>query len=112
MRTNEAVEVDVPYPWSLIAGGGALWIGHHVSPRVMRFDVDSLEETVELDFDTNPRGLAFGGGRIWVATEDGLHAIDPASNEVTRIVEFGPFPADTGPIGAGFLDGSVWVSIE
>ncbi len=113
MRTNEAVEVDVDsYPWSLTAGGGALWIGHHVSPRVKRFDANTLKESAELEFDTNPRGLAFGGGRIWVATEDGLHAIDPVSNEVTRVVEFGPFPADTGPIGVGFLDGSVWVSIE
>jgi sugar lactone lactonase YvrE len=113
MRTNEALEVDVgSYPWSLTAGGGALWIGHHVSPRVMRLGPDTLEESVELEFDTNPRGLAFGGGRIWVASEAGLHPIDPASNEVIRIVEFGPFPSDTGPIGVGFLDGSVWISIE
>ena len=113
MRANAAVEFDVEsFPWSLTAGGGALWIGHHVNPKVKRFDAVTLEETAELQFDTNPRGLAFGGGVIWVATEDGLYAVDPASSQVTRIVEFGPFPFDTGPIGVAFLDGSVWVSIE
>jgi streptogramin lyase len=113
MRTNEAVEIDVDaYPWSLVAGGGALWIGHHVSPKVVRFDPQSLEFSTKLSFDTNPRGLAFGGGRIWVATEDGLYAVDPQTEEVTRLVEFGAFPPDTGPIGVAFLDGDVWISIE
>jgi hypothetical protein len=65
-------------------------IGHQVSPKVVRFDPESLEFSTELSFDTNPRGLVFGGGRIWVATEDGLYAIDPATDEVARVTEFGP----------------------
>jgi hypothetical protein len=47
-----------------------------------------------------------------VATENSLLRIDPATNEVTSIAEFGPFPADTGLTSVAFLDGAVWVSIE
>jgi len=33
INTNESVAVDVDrFPWSLAAGAGSMWIGHHVSP--------------------------------------------------------------------------------
>jgi sugar lactone lactonase YvrE len=89
-----------------------MWIGHHVFPKVRRFDPDSLEVTADIALDADPRGLAFGGGRLWVATENTLLSIDPATDEVTTIAEFGPFPTDTGLTSVAYLDGAVWVSIE
>jgi hypothetical protein len=47
-----------------------------------------------------------------VATENALLTIDPATDEVTRIAEFGPFPSDTGLTSVAYLDGAVWVTIE
>jgi streptogramin lyase len=113
MRTNESVAVAVDsFPWSVVEEGGSLWVSHRVDPRVVRLDRSTLHVSAELPFETNPRGLTFGGGRIWVATEDGLYAIDPATNAVTRTLAVGPFPVDTGPIGIAYLAGSVWISIE
>jgi streptogramin lyase len=109
----EAVPVDVErFPWSLAAGDGSMWLGHQVFPRVRRFDPDTLEISADIALDADPRGLAFGGGRLWVATENTLLSIDPATDEVTSIAEFGPFPTDTGLTSVAYLDGAVWVSIE
>jgi DNA-binding beta-propeller fold protein YncE len=109
----ETVPVDVErFPWALAAGDGSMWIGHHVLSKVLRFDPDTLEVTADIALDADPRGLAFGGGRLWVATENALLSIDPASNAVTSIAEFGPFPTDTGLTSVAYLDGAVWVSIE
>jgi streptogramin lyase len=109
----EAVPVEVErFPWTLAAGDGSMWIGHHVFPKVRRFDPDTLEVTADIALEADPRGLAFGDGRLWVATENALLTIDPATDEVTRIAEFGPFPSDTGLTSVAYLDGAVWVTIE
>jgi streptogramin lyase len=109
----EAVPVPVErFPWSLAAGDGSMWIGHHVLPKVLRFDPDTLQVTADIALEADPRGLAFGDGRLWVATENALLGIDPDTGEVTNLAEFGPFPADTGLASAAYLDGTVWVSIE
>lgn len=113
MRTNEARRVEVGrYPWSLAAGAGSLWISHHVDAKVVRFRPDNAEPQAEFKFDTNPRGLAYGRGKLWVATEDSLHAIAAGTNEVALVTEFGPFAPDTGPIGVAVIEGSIWLSIE
>jgi streptogramin lyase len=113
VRSNEAVQVDVdPEPGALAFGDGSVWIGHEVGPKVTRFDDETLEVLAEVPLEEAPRGLAFGDGLLWVATESGLSSIDPATNEVTRTIELGSFPHDTGPIGIAYLDGGVWISIE
>jgi DNA-binding beta-propeller fold protein YncE len=109
----EAVPVEVErFPWSLAAGDGSMWIGHHVFPKVRRFDPNTLEVTADIPLEADPRGLAFGGGRLWVATENALFSIDPATDEATSIAEFGPFPTDTGLTSVAYLDDAIWVSIE
>jgi DNA-binding beta-propeller fold protein YncE len=111
--TNEAVAVDVDrFPWSHAAGDGSMWIGHHVVPKVVRLDPHTLEVLAEVPLEADPRGLAFGGGRLWVTTESALLTIDPTTEAVTRTIRFGPFPRETGLTGVAYLDGVVWVSIE
>jgi streptogramin lyase len=113
MDTLEAVPVDVArFPWSLVAGDGSMWIGHHVLPKVWRLDPHTLEVSAEVLLDADPRGLGFGGGLLWAATESALLTVDPASGDVTTVAEFGPFPRDTGLTDIAFLDGDVWVSVE
>lgn len=113
MRSIDVTQVPVdPFPWSVTAADGSLWIGQQVDPKVVRLDLNTMRTIAEVPLETNPRGLAFGNGLLWVATEDGLQVIDPATNAVIRTTEFGTFPPDTGPIGVAFLDDSVWVSIE
>lgn len=89
-----------------------MWIGHVIPPKVVRFDPDTLEVLAEVPLEAAPRGLAFGGGRLWVTTERALVTVDPATGAVDRAIQFGTFPRDTGPIGVAYLDGAVWVSIE
>jgi DNA-binding beta-propeller fold protein YncE len=111
--TNDAVAVDVDrYPWTLVAGDGSMWIGHHIVPKVVRFDPHTLVVFAEVPLEADPRGLAFGGGRLWVTTESALVTVDPATDAVERTIEFGPFPRDTGLTGVAYLDGAVWVSVE
>jgi streptogramin lyase len=113
VRTNESVAVDVDrFPYSLAAGDGSLWIGHHVASKLRRVDPHTLEMVAELPLEADPRGLAFGGGQLWVTTENTLLSVDPATNEVTRTIELGSFPRDTGLTGVAYLDDTVWVSIE
>jgi hypothetical protein len=113
IRTVEAVPVDVDrFPWSVTAGDGSMWIGHHVRPKVRRFDPLTLEISADVLLEADPRGLGFGGGRLWVATENSLLSIDPATGVVTTVAEFGPFPRDTGLTSIEYLDGDVWVSVE
>jgi hypothetical protein len=89
-----------------------MWIGHHVFPNVRSVDPDTLEVTADIALEADPRGLAFGDGRLWVATENTLLSIDPNTGEVTNLAEFGLFPTDTGLTSVTYLDGTVWVSIE
>ncbi len=113
MRTDEARIVKADrHAWSLVAGGGSLWMSHHVVPKVVRFHDNPADPIAEYSFPTNPRGMAYARGTLWVTTEDGLYTVRDDTGEVRRLVEFGPFPADTGPIGLAVLDGSAWISIE
>jgi streptogramin lyase len=111
LETDDVVEVPVdPLPWAVIPDGDSVWVSH--LRKVVRIDARSLEPVAELFFESNPRGLAAGGGRIWVAAEDGVHAIDPIEERVVMSVALGSYADDTGPIGIAYVDGSVWVSIE
>jgi streptogramin lyase len=111
--TDEASEVEVgPAPWGIAGGDGSVWVGHQVEPEVRRLDPGTGETTARVPLEEDVRGLAFGGGLLWVATDSGISAIDPNLDRVTATIELGHFETDTGPIGIGYLDGEVWVSIE
>jgi len=80
--------------------------------EVWRIDPETAKPTAKIPLDGPPRGLATGGGLVWVTTETALVSIDPATNEVARMVPLTTQIMDQGPIGVAYLDGSVWVSVE
>ena len=111
-RSAEMADVPAgPLPLALAVGAGSLWLGDE-SGEVWRIDPEMLKVAARIDIDGRLRGLGFGGGLVWVTTETGLLAIDPATDRVTLSVPLGDFETDTGPIGIGYAGGSVWVSVE
>jgi DNA-binding beta-propeller fold protein YncE len=98
-------------PWGLAEGAGSVWMGH-LSGEVWRIDPETAEPTAKIRVGTEVRGLGFGGGYLWVATESGLQSIDPATNEVSRKIPLMDPSPQVGPIGVAYLAGSVWISVE
>ncbi|MDQ3986675.1 MAG: hypothetical protein M3280_09285 [Actinomycetota bacterium] len=112
-RSTKATTIRVgAVPLALAAGAGSVWVGHELEREVWRLDPETTQPTAKIPIDGAIRGLAFGGGFVWVTTEGDLHSIDPATNEVTREIQLMSPSPDLGPIGVVYLDGSVWVSVE
>jgi branched-chain amino acid transport system substrate-binding protein len=96
-----------PYPTSVAAGLGAVWVLNGNTATVTRIDPDQLApvSTVRIGIERSPRRLAVGAGAVWVANGDGtLARIDPAGG-VPRIL----------PVAHGLNDlvvagGAVWVT--
>jgi DNA-binding beta-propeller fold protein YncE len=111
-RSGETADVPAgPLPLALAAGAGSLWLGDE-SGEVWRINPKTLKVTAKINVGGRLRRAGFGGGLVWVTTETGLLAIDPATNRVTMSVALGDFERDTGPTDIGYLGGSVWVSVE
>lgn len=100
-----------PLPWRLAAGAGSIWVGGG-DGQVRRIDPTTLRRVSATGVDGSVRSVAFGGGLLWVTTTARVEAIDPTTDEVTISLSLGDFEPDTGPTAVGFLDDSVWVSIE
>jgi hypothetical protein len=49
---------------------------------------------------------------VWVSTESGVLALDPATNEVVQTIELLEPLRETGPTSIAYLDGDLWVSVE
>jgi hypothetical protein len=58
------------------------------------------------------RGVAFGGGRVWVSTETGVVALDPATNGAVQTITLLEPERESGPTSMAYLDGDLWVSVE
>jgi outer membrane protein assembly factor BamB len=116
VRTQE-VRIVVPSarpgvgPWGVAAGAGSVWMGQSYG-EVWRLDPPTGRPEAKVPVDGPVRGVAFGGGFVWVTTEASLLSIDPATNEVARTIPLTNPEPDLGPIGVAYLDGSVWVSVE
>jgi streptogramin lyase len=52
---------------------------------------------------SEPRGLAVGGGYVWVTASDQLLRIDPATRAITRQ------HIEGSPVGVAFVTGNVWI---
>lgn len=113
VTTNSAKNVDTSIgPAAVTTGAGSLWVTHYV-PEVWRIDPDTtrVQAKIHLDAGTT-RGIAFGGGKVWVSTEAGVVAIDPATNKVTQTIDLMEPEREVGPTSIAYLDGDLWVSIE
>jgi DNA-binding beta-propeller fold protein YncE len=98
-------------PWGVAAGGASIWMGQQ-DGEVWRLDPATGRPEAKVPVDGPVRGVAFGGGFVWVTTEASLLSIDPGTNEVARTIPLTNPEHDLGPIAVAYLDGSVWVSVE
>ncbi len=99
-------------PWGYTTGAGSVWVGSESPGSVRRIDPKTGKTTVTIDTDPRVRGLGFGAGFVWVATESSLQRIDPKTNRLTRTTEITSPVHDKGPVGVVYLNGDVWVSVE
>jgi hypothetical protein len=113
LATNRAKQVEADTgPGAVATGTGSLWVAHYI-PVVWRIDPETTRVEAKIDLDTGTtRGIAFGGGRVWVSTESGVLALDPATNEVVQTIELLEPLRETGPTSIAYLDGDLWVSVE
>jgi DNA-binding beta-propeller fold protein YncE len=99
-------------PSGVATGADSLWVSHFV-PEVWRIDPETTRVQAKIRIGSGTtRGLAFGGGRVWVSTESGVVAIDPTTNRVVQKIELIEPEREVGPTGIAYLDGDLWVSIE
>jgi DNA-binding beta-propeller fold protein YncE len=113
VKTNAAKHFETSIgPAGVATGARSVWVTHNV-PEVWRIDPDTtrVQAKVHLESGTT-RGIAFGGGRVWVSTEAGVVAIDPPTNKVMQTIELIRPEREVGPTAIAYLDGDLWVSIE
>jgi sugar lactone lactonase YvrE len=113
VATNTAKNVAASIgPAGVATGAGSLWVSHYV-PEVWRIDPDTTRVQAKIHLDTGTtRSIAFGGGRVWVSTESGVVALDPATNKVVQMIDLIEPKREVGPTAIAYLDGDRWVSIE
>jgi hypothetical protein len=111
----------------LAGGQEGLWVARQIGTtpegRLIKVDPATMERLKQSPLDLKPRGLAVGGGSVWVFGQPtgngGLPAllrVDPKSGKVeSRVVLAGPSACSTtkftecDPVVAG---GGVWVSLR
>jgi YVTN family beta-propeller protein len=109
-RASRRVEDTVPLdgsPSRLAVGGGSVWAATDMGDRVYRIDQASerITDRISLPRDTHVEGLAYGFGRLWVATEHELLAYDPATDRLAR-----PFRIEVWPSALAVGAGAVWIA--
>jgi DNA-binding beta-propeller fold protein YncE len=86
----------------------AVWVSSPRQGQVLRIDPASDRVTARIDVGGRPGAIVAGGGRIWVADEDGagIAAIDAAGG---RVVKRGIAP-HSEPLRLAVGAGGLWVS--
>jgi hypothetical protein len=113
VATGALTEIDLEdLPLSVAEGAGSIWVALERSRTVARLDPSDGHTVARIRVDTPPRGIAFGGDRVWAATEGGMSEIDPSSNAVVREFRLVEARRNLGGSDLEYLDGTVWVSIE
>jgi YVTN family beta-propeller protein len=87
-------------------GEGALWIANETANTVTQFSPLTNAKLHDFDVGLGPRGVAVGGGDVWVADtgSDAVSRIDARSRSVTTIA------VGDAPIGIAYGEGAVWVA--
>jgi streptogramin lyase len=89
-------------------GEGAVWVATGGGSLVARVDPQTSAITrVPASPETQPSGIAFGGGFVWVVAQPGtVYKVDPHTTTIAAAIDF-----DGGPPGrAADGEGSVWIS--
>ncbi len=89
-------------------GAGSVWVSSPRRGEVLRVDPASDEVSARIDVGGRPGAIVFGGGRLWVADDEGggVTAINPQGG---RIFKRG-IPPQVAPLRLAYGAGAVWVS--
>jgi len=96
-------------PVAIAVDGSAVWVateGDLLEPQLVRLSPDAGSIVTEIDI-ARPSDLALGAGAVWVTNDlnNTVSRVDPASNEIERII-----PVGSGPSRVAFSEDGVWVS--
>lgn len=86
-------------------GAGSVWVSNPRTGNVLRIDP---RQTVRIPVGGRPGAIVFGGGRLWVADEDGA-GVTAINAQGGRVFKRGIAPHAT-PLRLAFGAGAVWVS--
>jgi streptogramin lyase len=88
-------------------GAGSVWVSNPRTGDVLRTD-PVARQTVRIHVGGSPGAIVFGGGRIWVADNDGA-GVTAINAQGSRVFKRGIAPHAT-PLRLAFGAGAVWVS--
>jgi streptogramin lyase len=88
-------------------GAGSVWVSNPRTGSVLRID-PIARRTVRIPVGGSPGAIVFGGGRLWVADEDGA-GVTAINARGGRVFKRGIAPHAT-PLRLAFGAGAVWVS--
>jgi YVTN family beta-propeller protein len=90
--------IDLERPCDAAAGFGNIWLADSDRGALLRIDPESLEIVATIEGLSRPCGPQVVGDGVWIAVDQGIAKIDPASNTTAFTVgEGGTFPAAGGP---------------
>jgi DNA-binding beta-propeller fold protein YncE/predicted Ser/Thr protein kinase len=88
-------------------GAGSVWVSNPRTGTVLRLDMDG-KVTARLHLGGNPGAIVSGGGRIWVADEDGA-GVSVIDGPRARVIRRGLAP-HAAPLRLAVGAGGLWVS--
>jgi YVTN family beta-propeller protein len=90
----------------LVSAAGYVWVVNPDQNVVVQVDPNTNTIVRTVDVGSDPTGITFGAGRLWVTSSDGtVTAIDPATARVTSTVRVGGSPQ-----GVAVAYGRVWIA--
>ena len=89
-------------------GAGSVWVADPPRGEVLRVDPDSGQVRERIDVGGHPGPLAFGGGRLWAADEDGA-GINAVNGRGGRVYRRG-LPPHAAPLRLAVGAGGLWAS--
>jgi DNA-binding SARP family transcriptional activator len=108
-------------PIAALGTGDTIWIANSTDRTLTRVDDRTMSVVSTIGLPSQPTALAFGAGRIWIASLDTQHsltAVDPRSGDVLfsiplRQPGLGRFGVGrwTGASDVTFAFGSVWTTV-
>jgi DNA-binding SARP family transcriptional activator len=108
-------------PIAALGTGDTIWIANSTDRTLTQIDDRSMTVVSTIGLPSQPTALAFGAGRIWIASLDTKHslsAVDPRSGDVLfsiplRQPGLGRFGVGrwTGASDVVFAHGSVWATV-
>jgi streptogramin lyase len=89
-------------------GAGSVWVTSPRRGEVLQVDPTTQEVSGRIEVGGRPGAIVFGGGRLWVADDEGggVTAINPQSGSVFER----DIPPHVAPLRLAFGAGAVWVS--